>query len=108
MVAAMGALSEQFDIETAALPLRGRDAELLRAEQFESLAGWLERLAGAFAAPPVVTDYAAMTKAELSALADERGITYTSRTTKDELTDALLASDGVSEDAQAALDEGSG
>lgn len=52
-------------------------------------------------------DYKHMSKVNLVVLAQERGLADASANTKAELADWLLASDGVSEDQQAAQDNAS-
>lgn len=51
-------------------------------------------------------DYDAMSKADAIKRAEAAGMPVTAKTTKAEAVDYLLASDGVSEDAQAAMDTG--
>lgn len=56
-------------------------------------------------APTVSDPYGGMSADEAVAEASRRGMKTSSRTSKREAVDYLLASDGVSEDSQAALDD---
>lgn len=44
-------LAEVVGVDAPTIRTRAHDRELLRAEQLEALAGWVERLADVFAAP---------------------------------------------------------
>lgn len=73
----MDALGAQFGVDPVALPTQGRDQHLLHAAVINAMAGWVEALADALRVGEALSgpDYAAMTKAELQALMDERGLT---------------------------------
>ena len=73
MTQAMFLIGGDYGMDAAAFPTRGHDPELLRAQQFEAIADWLDTLA-ARAQQPKSAGYDTLTNKELDDLLKAREI----------------------------------
>lgn len=112
---AMGSLARMTDVQPVILPEYDRDPEYLESMRLDVLAGYVESVVagveklGKKSAPQTkaartADELDAMSKDEVIAEAEAMGMERTSRTTKAEAVDFILAANGVTEEQQAAMD----
>lgn len=90
--AAMNGIAVKLGVDTPHMPLQGRDAHLLYAQQLEVLADWSEHVAGS---DSTVTPYDIYTNRELKALVENKGLVAPKRANNKQLIAMLIESEAA-------------